>query len=168
MNVFRSALPNTSCRTGCTMYCNTDILFPFFFFFFTVHCWHCAKTNLYDQIIFGTVWHTQINFFLSWWHLSFCRFNVLNPFPSDNPIVETFSKFKFIWISCLILNPFNIREKVKICERKDDRKYAKCRWRKYRKIHRQKIHQNVNNSVKSWRRWTCTELENYPPACLVG
>ena len=142
--------------------------FPFSFSFLRCTVGTVPKQICMIRLFLGQCDTPKSIFFLSWWHLSFCRFNVLNPFPSDNPIVETFSKFKFIWISCLILNPFNIREKVKICERKDDRKYAKCRWRKYRKIHRQKIHQNVNNSVKSWRRWTRTELENYPPACQVG
>ena len=42
------------------------------------------------------------------------------------------------FISCPILNPFNIREKVEICERKDDEKSAKCRWRKCRKRCQQK------------------------------
>ena len=32
----------------------------------------------------------------------------------------------------------------------------------------QKIHQNVNNSAKSWRPQTHMELENSLPACLVG
>ena len=80
-----------------------------------------------------------------------------------NPGTKTRYFLKFINNAendCPILNPFNIREKVKICERKDDRKIRKCRRRKCRKSCRQKIRQNVNNLIESRRRETRTELEN--------
>ena len=60
-----------------------------------------------------------------------------------------------------ILMPDLISEKKsKYLKEKTTEKYAKCRRRKCCKSRRQKIHQNVCNSVESSRRRTPTELEN--------
>ena len=80
-----------------------------------------------------------------------------------------YSKYNLLYINCRFhltdIEP--IRPKVEICERNPTEKYTKCRRRICRKSRQQKICQNVNNSVESWRPQTPTELENCPPAWEV-